>query len=300
MSTLAPHPHEPCDVAQYVTIEDVVRCGPIYCPPEEGVWDEFLCLAASMMYRLTGWRYPGCCDQKVRPCWQICDDCGGGAWGYGLPTPTLINGKWYNKICGCACKTMTKCELSGIPLWPGPVKGIRRIWLDGVEYLPLDPDDMGCGTRGEDQNGDRFWRLDDFRMLTRCDGEDWPDCQDLCAEDDEEGAFTIEYCAGMPPPKDVRRAAAMIARELICACTNRSKCRMPSYWDKIDRDGMSITNTGASLDMICKGLTGIDPFIDQLISTHGGLPSGRARLQQSRVLSLDIQPRRNVRYGSWQ
>lgn len=216
---------------------------PDYCwPVDEGccaeldqytaaVQDRAKAMAGQTLRTLTAYRVGGCAI-TVRPCRQACR-------GYGAVGPTNWNGTWFNCYCTdeCGCGALNQVTL------PAPVGRVDKVQIDGV-LVPASS-----------------YRVDDGTHLVRTDGLAWPGCQDLAADDDEDGAFAVTYLNAVPVDGLGAFAAGILACEYAKACSG-GKCRLPSGVVSIARQGISMElGTGA----FPGGLTGIrevDAYIE--------------------------------------
>jgi len=113
------------------------------------------------------------------------------------------------------------------------------------------------------------YRLDESRYLTRTDGSFWPFCQDLAAEDDMDGTFSISYWYGATPPASAVAAASALACELFNACDPDRECRLPEGAVRIVRQGLTIERLQPLASMLKRGETGILP-LDSFLAVYGG------------------------------
>jgi hypothetical protein len=116
-------------------------------------------------------------------------------------------------------------------------------------------------------------------LLVRIDGECWPSCQTMSAEEGEEGSFVVTYGLGQPLPIALQVAAAMLACEYSKALAG-GPCKLPSKMTRLSRQGVEVEleapdATGES--------TGIRE-VDQLI----GMLNPSRRTSPPMVLSLDL------------
>jgi hypothetical protein len=185
--------------------------------------------AWSLLASLTAYQI-GVCPVTIRPCATACAPSGSipyaiaggrssglGTGAIGMLNPYISGGRWYNACScsrgGCGCTSLPTVKL------PGPVGKITEVWLDGTLLAP------------------DTYRVDDGFMLVRTDGEDWPACQDLAADD--HAGFSVTYYRGAAPNAMTRRAAGVLANEFLLACDKDDACRLPSNVTRASRGGES-------------------------------------------------------------
>lgn len=123
------------------------------------------------------------------------------------------DGCW-QRSCGCS-------PLSTVPL-AYPTTGITEVLIGGVIVDPAK------------------YRVDEWRELVRVDGAWWPSCQNLAADETEEGSFVVTYTHGVAPPPAGMLAAAQLACELWKACARVGDCKLPAGVTKVTRQGITI------------------------------------------------------------
>lgn len=197
------------------------------------VTGEALTAATEVLYWASGQQF-GLCTQTIRPCRRDCWGMGSYNWGRdllptwggspfsGWPTPALINGEWFNLVCG-ACGDNCSCTMISEAMLPGPVWSVTTVKVDGVTLTP-----------------DVDYRVDDNRILVRLGGEMWPACNDLSQADTEEGTWSATVEFGQPPPTlggiAVGALAAEIAKLLVCDAS----CGLsPFFLSSFSRQGVS-------------------------------------------------------------
>lgn len=228
--------------------------------------------ATEILNSLTGHRFAQC-PVNYRPCGPRCmngigylafpvgaPQSGGG----GLPwmTPYIDSGVWRN--CGCAggCS----CRASHEVPFPGPVAAVTEVMIDGVVLAATN------------------YRLDSYRgtpVLVRTDGEPWPECQDMDADADELGAFTITYQPGEVLPAAGRIAAGLLACEFAKACQG-ADCVLPQQLSSLSRNGVEVTvvDPATLLDNGLTGIANVDLWV-RSVNPH-------RRMQRSRVRTPDL------------
>jgi hypothetical protein len=162
----------------------------------------------------------GLCSVSLRPCRKDCLPAGpwipttggwydftGASWPF--PQPALIGGAWINIACGscfsdCSCSHISEVRL------PYPVASITEVKVDGV-VLPSTA-----------------YRVDNFNLLVRLDGEEWPRCNDMNLDDDQSGTWSVTADYGQDVPELGKLAAGQLAVEIAKRCVNASGCLIPA------------------------------------------------------------------------
>ena len=182
--------------------------------------EEFAAMAATeALWARTKMQF-GLCSVSLRPCRKDCLPAGpwipqvggwydftGGTWPF--PQPALIGGAWINIACGmctsgCSCSRVSEVRL------PYPVHAITEVKVDGV-ILPSSA-----------------YRVDNFNLLVRLDGEEWPRCNDLNLDDTEVGTWSVTADYGKDVPELGKLAAGQLAVEIAKRCVNASGCLIPA------------------------------------------------------------------------
>ncbi len=187
--------------------------------------DDVIEAATAYLWQWTR-RLFGLCEVTVRPCRE---DCTGTTYGgrsgiahAGGPaawSPVLLAGQWHNIACA-TCGTRCSCTHVPAITLPGPVDSILAVTIDDE---PLDP---------------TAYRVDGRTELVRTDGEDWPRCNDLAA-DDGPGTWSVRYRWGVPVPKGGQIAAGVLACEMAKALRGR-ECDLPQRVQTITREGVTV------------------------------------------------------------
>ena len=165
--------------------------------------------ATELLWARTGRRF-GVCEVTLRPCRAGCTDDAwwagrsgtGGGWGW--PMPALVGGRWYNLGCGACGGDSCSCTVLHQVALPAPVAAILEVKIDGAV---LD---------------EAAYRVDDWRLLVRLDGQTWPACQDLTLPDTEAGTWSVTAAYGEAVPALGRLAVGALARAYaagMCGCT---------------------------------------------------------------------------------
>jgi hypothetical protein len=206
--------------------------------------------AATVLYQFTAQRF-GTCEVTLRPCRR---DCAGDLWppgwaewapGGGWPRPVLVDGNWFNLVCGgcpggCACTALSEALL------PGPVHRIVEVKLDGQ---PL--------AAGVD------FRVDDHRRLVRLGGASWPLCQHLELADTQPGTWSVTAEFGVPLPVHGKMALGELACAFIKSCLPGETCPWTAPVQQLIRQGVSVNFLDPNQVFAAGrvGLTQVDLFI---------------------------------------
>lgn len=210
---------------------------PIWCeelsPEAQAVTGDAVEMAADILWIATGQRF-GLCTTTIRPCREDCSSDWFGvenqwwpgvggmyrSFGGGGPRPWWYNGVWYN-VCGgcagsCSCTVLDSANL------PAPTREVVEVKLDGAV---LDPSK---------------YRVDENRKLVRTDGLLWPMCQDMAADDDQPGTWSVTITVGEDVPKLARRAVGQLAAEFAKDCAGEA-CQLPYEITSLSRQGINMS-----------------------------------------------------------
>ena len=115
--------------------------------------------SVEFLWNATGQKY-GTCEITVRPCGEDCwsestyrgwsgAPAGGiygayGWYGYGGPIPVIMNGEWFNIVCGQCNGRCDHSHMSWIRL-PGVVSEVLEVTLDGDVFTDWVYDNWGLG-----------------------------------------------------------------------------------------------------------------------------------------------------------
>jgi hypothetical protein len=201
-------------------------------------------MAAFFLYVATAYQY-GVCDLTVRPCGDDCNDYTT-YWGPSEAStwnPELTaEGKWINCRGGnCHCNPCNCCHICAVKL-DGPVAYVTEVKIDG---LVVDDSE--------------YFIYDENKLVRRVGC--FPKCQSLQLSSDMEGTFEVSYGKGRVLPAAGQAALDTLACEFLKDCVG-GKCRLPSRWRSISREGISLDAVDA--DLIAGARTGIfeiDSFI---------------------------------------
>lgn len=231
-------------------------------------------VATEVLWARTKRQY-GLCTLTLRPCRKDCFpawpwipatgwfDVSGMSWPF--PAPALVGGQWFNIACGscssgCSCSRLSEVKL------PYPVSSIVEVKVDG-QLLPSSA-----------------YRVDDFHLLVRLDGGEWPRCNDLNLDDDQEGTWSVTAQYGMDVPELGKLAAGELATEIVKRCVGANDCLLPaSTVRQVSRQGVTKVFFDAGDGRI--GLRFSDMFIETVNPSHTGVAS---------IFDIDGQPARRT------
>lgn len=225
--------------------------------------EDSLQIASDVLFSLSGRRYPGVCEDVVRPT------------GACAPRPTTPRDTLGRRGDPC-CSTVRGIRLGGSPL-----VDVTEVLLDGEI---LDPSE---------------YRVDDHDLLVRLRDADgtlrsWPCCQDVTLPTTEEGTFQVTYTYGRTPPLGGIRAAASLACQLALAAQPETagQCRLSDRVLSVTRQGVTKTLRDPAA-MFPEGLTGLNEVDLWLSSERYGRKARRAT-----VLVPETAARRVRRTGT--
>lgn len=217
---------------QWATAEDV--CAP--CGPDDDIdgelLDRWLEVASSILYGLTGSRWPGLCTEVIYP----------------EPTECLA---WMGRRWSGLRMRHTRPRELRLPGYPAVE--VERVMIDGVE---LDP---------------ARYRIDDQRWLVyvpesaSTGRRGWPDRNDPRLPDGQVGTWSVEYIYGAMPPPGGREAAGELGCQLALSCTPDADCRLPERVTSITRQGVTMAVLDP-LTLFDDGKTGL-PNVDLWVAS---------------------------------
>lgn len=225
--------------------------------------------ATEVLYSLSGHRF-GICQLELWPCRR---SCFGDIWPFGsnwwqwggsssyYPQPALIAGMWFNLTCGqcadqCSCTTLSQVKL------PTPVSEVVEVRVDNVVLTP-----------------DVDYRLDNYNMLTRLGGDEWPLCNDF-SQTAGTGTWSVTIRIGEEVPQLGKMAVGELACEFAKACLGQ-ECRLPQPLTSLARQGISMSFVDPNA-LFAEGRIGLY-FSDLFIATY----NPKRRLSRSRVYDID-------------
>jgi hypothetical protein len=234
-------------------------------------------IATEVLYALTGRQF-GLCTKVIRPCRA---SCFGNVWpsadwwdinsGMAYPQPLLIGGQWFNLTCG-SCTSGCSCSTVSEAILPGPVYDILEVKVDGVVLTPIID-----------------YRLDDWRLLVRLNGESWPLCNNLNLADTEVGTWSVTLRAGVEVPELGQLAVGELATDIVKFLVCDDTCTLPKPIQSITRQGLNISFLDPN-EVFADGKLGMY-FCDLFIQTY----NPNKLKQRSRVYNIDdLASRRHI------
>lgn len=216
-----------CDT--WATVDEAKECADFGDATDEAIL-KALQSATYVLYRLTDRRYPGICEDFVRPPGE-CDD-----------------GRCRN-CCACCCHGPSKITLGAFP-----IREIVEVEIDGEI---LDPSEYRILNR-------RY-----LVRMADADGkrQNWPRCQRLDLPLGEEGTWGVHFLYGQTPPQPGVDAASLYAVEWAKACGDSAgECKLPARVQSIARQGVTMV-IGDPRTFLESGLTGLGP-VDSWIAAE--------------------------------
>lgn len=245
----------------WATVVDVELCGPdSLSAVDPYVMSEAITASSEILFNLSKRRWPGICEDVVRPCSRYSNDP---YWERRVELHGDIS--WWRGSCGCNLGSDCGCSrLPEVSLGRHPIRTIESVWVKGAE---LD---------------DAYWRVDRHSRLIRLPDDDgtnpgWPCCQRLDQPKEHEDAFEVEFTFGREPPVGGKRAAALLAAQFALACQNDRACKLPERVQTVTRQGVSLI-VADPFSFFDKGRTGIYQIDLWLSSVNGRGYSGGARI----------------------
>lgn len=206
------------------------------CAPCDDIDAELLAgwleAASSILFELTGRRWPGECTEVVYPTGRECLD-----WlGHRNGTP--------------------HARRRGLRLPGYPVVEIEEVKIDGEV---VDPDRYRVD--------DKRWLVSIPPVpYSAGDRQSWPFSNDEWLELDSVGTWSVEYVFGTIPPPGGKESASSYGCELARSCspTAEGECRLPSHISTITRQGITMAILDP-LTLLSDGLTGL-PEVDAWVT----------------------------------
>lgn len=209
----------------------------------------------------------GTCSVELRPCrksclpaWPLIPNGYANITGYSwpFPQPALVGGAWINIACGscfadCSCSHVSEVRL------PYPVSSIIEVKVDGVILPPS------------------AYRIDNYNLLVRLDGEEWPQCNDLNLDDTQVGTWSVLASYGQEVPELGKLAAGQLAVEIVKRCVNASGCLIPAGTvQEVTRQGVKKVFFDAN-EAFKSGMIGMF-YPDLFVKTYNPTASGMASI----------------------
>lgn len=242
------------------------ECADFPADADQALIDFAVMAATEALWTRTKRRF-GLCSMTLRPCRRDCFpawpwipqngwyNVGGMTWPW--PAPALIGGQWFNIACG-SCSNGCSCSRISEVVLPYPVANVTQVKIDGVV---LDPS---------------AYRVDDWRLLVRLDGADWPRCNDLNLDDNQIGTWSVTAQYGTEVPELGKLAVGELATEIVRGCVGSSGCKLPGgVVRSVTRQGVQKVFFDAQTAFAngTIGLTKSDLFIATFNPTHTGIAS---------------------------
>jgi hypothetical protein len=233
----------PCRPYDYVSFCDI--------PLESAAVSGYALQAASeIIFFVTAQRFDTC-QVTLRMCRRTCYGSyfpyGWWEYGYGGPRPALINGQWYNIVCG-ACGDGCSCSIVSEVMLPGPVQSIVQVTVDG-EVLEEGVD----------------YRLDDYRKLVRLGGNQWPVCNNLNLGITEVGTWSVTMLLGEPLPTLGKLAVGELFCDILADLAG-GDCKVPYTVTQLTRQGVTLTFETIQ-EALKEGFQGLK-YTDKFIATY--------------------------------
>lgn len=224
---------------------------------DAGLVDDALWVSSDLLFNLTGRRWPGWCQDTVRPCAQYAhaDTRRSRRYNPGMGTTTTASGLggdvaawWDSGIAYCSCNRSDACgcsSLSQVGVGEVPITSVVEVRIDGDIVDPAR------------------YRIDNYRWIVYVPDPDdpqgrqgWPCCQDLNLPSTEPGTFEIVYTAGTAPPPGGRRSAGAYACELVLSWTGDKRCSLPKDATAVSRQGVTSSKV-SPMELAKDGMVGI-------------------------------------------
>lgn len=223
----------------------------------------------------------GLCTITLRPCRKDCfpswpwvplqgwNNLSGATWPW--PQPALVGGNWINIACG-QCSSGCSCSVVHEVRLPYPVNSVVEVKVDGVVLPPS------------------AYRVDNFNLLVRVDGGEWPRCNDLNLDDTEVGTWSVTANYGDDVPQLGKLAAGQLAVEIAKRCVGAGGCVLPAGTvQQITRQG--VTKVFFDSDQaFAQGMLGLY-WADMFVKTYNPSGTGTASI-------FDIDGPRHRRVGT--
>lgn len=163
------------------------------------------------------------------------------------------------------------CRTAGVRLYlPGPIVSVAEVKVGG------DVLDAGA------------YRIIDSQYVRRVDGRHWPSWQNLDADDNQPGAWSVAYTRGREVPQAGQLAAGVLAVEYLNDRAGR-KCRLPRGVTDASRNGLSVQVDARAY--FTEGLTGVDEVDEWILTVNPHGIAQPARLIGTRPY-VDVVERR--------
>lgn len=238
---------------------------------DEDVLLTSLTIASTLLYGLSGSRWPGICSDTVRPCARsLAVDYGrpirppypfGGPYGY---WPAAGLGNWQPSWGMCMCN---RTQRSGCTTIPEIQLGASPI-IEGSVVVTMDGSVVDPST----------YRVDDGRWLVRLaditttNNPGWPCCQRMDLPLTEKSTWGVAFNYGSLPDEGGIRAAATLGCQLALAASPKTvgSCRLPQRVQQITRQGVTaiVLDPWKFLDKGQVGLYEVDLWLENVNPGH--------------------------------
>ncbi len=187
--------------------------------------DGWLEVSSSILFELTGRRWPGECTEIVYPTGRECMEWLGVR--NGMPYAPKRKGL---RLPGYPVVEIEEVKIDGVVVDPDRYRVDDSRWL---VYLPPVPYSSG-------------------------DRQSWPFSNDASLALDSEGTWSVEYIYGTMPPPGGKEAAAALGCQLALSCSPDAEgtCRLPERVTSITRQGITMAILDP-LTLFSEGRTGL-------------------------------------------
>lgn len=235
------------------------------------VYANMITLATRILDNFSAHQFPGTCTKIVRPARRNSyNNLLGYGWSSNFPNADAYGiGYMYEwGFCGCGAGEYESCNCQGVDsilLGGQPVISIGSVWVNGVQ--------LATST----------YRIDDFKYLTRIDGQNWPTTQDLSKDHSQANTFEVTFTYGHSIPADISAVAALFAVQLAKGYSGVA-CQLPERVSTVTRQGVTVAFVDL-MQFFEKNKTGIY-MVDQFLQSVN--PSGHTR--STVLMSPDVGP----------
>jgi hypothetical protein len=211
----------------WATAEEARACGPIAECATDDELDEVLEASSYLLYLLSAKRYPGICEDFVRP-----------------PASCSVD-RCCIDSCACCSHGFAKISLGAYP-----IRSIVEVEIDG-EILDVSEYQI--------LNRRFLLRMADVNGLR----QKWPGVQRLDLPFGEDGTWGVRFTYGQAPPRPGKMAAIAYAKELAKACACSADCKLPARVQSVARQGVTMVlgDPNAFLVAGLTGLSGVDSWL---------------------------------------
>ena len=264
--------------APWVTADDIIGDEALCptCLKVEEITEEIATaaaqLASSVLYEMTGRKFPGVASRLVRPAARM-------RMIGPPPDPRVTAQTIYQSVPPGWHESWGYYDNDD----PNDIAGRRQITLGFYPLVSITEVKIN-GVVVDSST----YRIDEGKWLVRTDGNLWPMRQDWWRDDDETRTWSVEFTAGKQPPIEARTVTAIYACELARSMCDLD-CKLPARTQSISRQGVSQV-VFDPLDLITDGMVGI-PIVDTYVKSVNPYRRRRA----ARIVSPDVK--RRVRYG---